>query len=84
MNDYIQKKLRNRYHSKLPSCEGGEVPKARGGCSLVPHTNNLRRPKNNHPPSRSLRSPPSFAGGELLPQISKKYHKTNYKCHDTM
>ena len=34
---------------KLPSCEGGEMPKAWGGCSLVFKSKKGSNTKNNHP-----------------------------------
>ncbi len=54
---------------RLPSCEeparrgGGEMPKAWGGCSLV--TRILITCEDQRTTTRSLRSPPSFAGGQL-------------------
>ena len=47
--------------SKLPSCEGGEVPKARGGCFLVLESKTGSNTKKQ-PPARYARRPPSQEG----------------------
>jgi hypothetical protein len=65
---------KNEHKKRLPSCEGGEgVEDGRGRCYLVLESktgsNTKEQPaasaKATVAKARSLRSPPSFAGGQL-------------------